>query len=277
MPRCNDPEKEILRREKIRIAHTGRKRPPISEETRKRMRDSAKGKTLSQKHRENISKSGKGRIPWNKGLRCPHKEETKKKIGLGNKGKVRSKEERELLSIKCSGRTHTEEERTKMRIKRKDRIISKDTCKNISKALTGKPKSEEHRQRLSEVRILSGCSRGERNPNWRGGIAYLPYCYKFNERRKKACRDFFGGFCIVTGVHQNDMIEKNSVHHIDHDKEQGCNGKPFNLVPMNRSEHSKEQHKKQEYIIYINKTLREGFKWGIWNEQEYIEKVMYDE
>jgi hypothetical protein len=46
---------------------------------------------------------------------------------------------------------------------------------------------------------------------------------------------------------------------------------------MNTSHHLREQYNKEEYATYINKTLREGFKWGIWNEQEYIEKVMYDE
>jgi len=31
------------------------------------------------------------------------------------------------------------------------------------------------------------------------------------------------------------------------------------------------------FFLYINKTLEEGFKWGIWNREEYIEKVMYVE
>lgn len=57
--------------------------------------------------------------------------------------------------------------------------------------------------------------------------------------------------------------------------EQECNGKPFNLVPMCSEHHAKEVKYEEEYKTYINKTLREGFKWGIWNEQEYMEKVMY--
>jgi len=66
-----------------------------------------------------------------------------------------------------------------------------------------------------------------------------------------------------------------NVHHIEHDKEEGCNGKPFNLVPMCDYHHRREVHHEEDYKAYINKTLREGFKWGIWNEQEYIDKVMY--
>lgn len=106
---------------------------------------------------------------------------------------------------------------------------------------------------------------------------YGKYCSKFNNKRKKAVRDFFGNTCICSGELESDLPYNLSIHHIDHDKEQGCNGKPFNLVPMNRRHHGFEGHHKEEYAMYINKTLREGFKWGIWNEQEYIEKVMYDE
>jgi len=65
-----------------------------------------------------------------------------------------------------------------------------------------------------------------------------------------------------------------SIHHIDHDKEQGCSGKPFNLVPMCPSCHSKEQYYEKEYQQYINKTLDEGFKWGIWSEHQYLAEVM---
>jgi hypothetical protein len=130
---------------------------------------------------------------------------------------------------------------------------------------------------LGKRRSELGLFTGEKNSNWKGGTSFGKYCPKFTTRRKNAVRNFFGGYCIVTGEHQHDHKIKHSVHHIDHDREQGCNGKPFNLVPMLKSENSKEINNKEEYKAYINKTLREGFKWGIWNEEEYIEKVMYAE
>ena len=107
--------------------------------------------------------------------------------------------------------------------------------------------------------------------------SFEPYCYKFNNRRKEACRDFFGRMSIISGTLESDCRKRLSIHHTDHNKNQGCDGIPFNLVPMTTAENSKEKWNEQEYQDYINKTLREGFKWGIWNEQEYIEKVMYDE
>jgi len=123
---------------------------------------------------------------------------------------------------------------------------------------------------------------GEGNPRWNGGTSFLPYCPKFNERRRKATRDFFNNLCICCGKHVSENIVGGkvvalSVHHSDHDKEQGCNGKPFNLVPLCHDCHTDEMWNQEEYHKYINKTLEEGFKWGIWNEEEYISKVMYPE
>ncbi|MCJ7636702.1 MAG: NUMOD3 domain-containing DNA-binding protein [Nitrososphaeraceae archaeon] len=152
--------------------------------------------------------------------------------------------------------------------------FSEETVKRMRIAKTGerntfygKCHSEESK---NKNRIAHS---GERSSNWKGGTSFFPYCNKFDKRRRKAVREFFNNLCICTGEPQ--YTKALSVHHIDHDKEQGCNGKPFNLVPMSDSHHSQEQYNKEEYKQYINKTLREGFKWGIWNEQEYMEKVMY--
>jgi hypothetical protein len=73
------------------------------------------------------------------------------------------------------------------------------------------------------------------------------------------------------------MPQNLEVHHIDHDREQGCNSKPFNLVPLCKECHIKEKTNQEEYRRYTNKTLRDGFAWGIWSETEYQLKVMYPE
>ena len=117
--------------------------------------------------------------------------------------------------------------------------------------------------------------RGENNPCWKGGLSFFPYCEKFNDLRREAVREFFGRRCLICGSDEIEFAKRLSVHHIDHDKEQGCNGKPFNLVPLCIKCHAKEICREEEYKLYINKTLSEGFKWGIWNEEEYIKKVMY--
>ena len=126
---------------------------------------------------------------------------------------------------------------------------------------------------------------GENSPVWKGGTSFYPYCDKFNRARKRACSNFFGDRCICCGKHVTEnIIGKRgykqvalSTHHIHHDKDEGCGDRPFNLVPLCHSCHASEGHNEEEYRKYINNTLREGFKWGIWIEQEYREKVMYPE
>ena len=67
-------------------------------------------------------------------------------------------------------------------------------------------------------------------------------------------REFFGYKCLACGKDEMELRMKLSIHHIDHDKEQGCNGKPFNLVPLCINCHSKEVHYEDEFKTYINKT-----------------------
>jgi len=281
MPACNNPDQEILRRQKIRVAHTGRKRAPISEETREKMRISGKIKIFTEDHKKHLGESNKGRIPWNKGMKCPHSEETKRKIGDGNKGKVRSKETREKLRNINTGKHPTQESINKRILKVIGCKRSEETKRKMSIASKGRKKSEETLKKISETKIQNGSAVGCKNPNWRGGTSFLPYCYKFNKCRRKATRNYYDNVCICCGKHVTENLVNNKtqwemdVHHVDHDKEQGCGGRSFNLVILCHSCHAKEQHHRKEYQDYINKTLREGFKWGIWSEQEYIEKVMY--
>jgi hypothetical protein len=173
------------------------------------------------------------------------------------------------------GYKQTEKHLTKLRAARKN--VSQETHDKISAAQEGKHHTPETCAKMSISRM------GDKNHTWKGGTSFFPYCEKFNSQRKRACRNFFHNRCICCGKHvieniTGEKIKRQvslSVHHIDHDKDQGCSGKPFNLVPLCHSCHAKELHNEEEYKKYINHTLIEGFKWGVWNEEEYIEKVMF--
>jgi len=192
----------------------------------------------------------RGKVPWNKGI--PVTESTRMKLSESQKGKKGNR----------FGKHHTKEAKEK-----------------IGNTHRGKPKSEDQIKKISANRIGKCCK--EQNPNWNGGISYIPYCFLFNERRRIAVRIFFGNKCICCSKEVSKNITLNgsqkelSVHHVDHDKEQGCNGKPFNLVPLCINCHSKELHHQQEYKININKILEEGFETGIWSKEQYECKVMY--
>jgi hypothetical protein len=221
-----------------------------------------------------------------------HSEETRKKMSDRHKGVPHSKEHSENIGKALKGREITWTD--KLRDFRIGKKATDETKQKMSKSHVGKNNhqfgkklSGEHKQKISETRIERGVATGCKNSQYIDGRKSFPYCDKFNERRKRAVRSFFGYFCIGCGKHQDENIiyykgkgyvyQKLAVHHVDHDKEQGCNGKPFNLIPLCRSCHSKEGNNQEEYRKYVNKTLQEGFKWGIWNEEEYKLKVMYDE
>lgn len=58
-----------------------------SEKTRKKMSNSAKGKTMSDEARKKMSKAHKGQVAWNKGKTGVFSEEARKKMSESKKGK----------------------------------------------------------------------------------------------------------------------------------------------------------------------------------------------
>lgn len=280
MPAPKGPRKNKEWRKKIGDVRRGKH---LSEETRKKVSEARKGMRFSEEHRKNLSISHKN-----------PSEETRKKMGAANKGRRLSEIARRAISER--NRNPSEETRKKISNAHKGKRLSEETRKKMSEYAKNRPEehrkkssntlkghtvSKETRKKMSESRKGKYCL--DKCYQWRGGRSSLPYCFKFNKRRRKAVRIFFGYFCICCGKHVTENIVKrwgqveHSVHHIDHDKEQGCNGKPFNLVPLCAECHAKELHHEQGYKNYINKTLEEGFKWGIWSREQYELEVMYPE
>jgi len=160
-------------------------------------------------------------------------------------------------------------------------ILKSQTRRGKNNPMFGRTHTERSRESISKKR--SGKYTGKNASGWKGGVSFLPYCFLFNKRRRNAVRTFFANRCICCGKNVNENITNTgkqkelSVHHIDHDKEQGCNGRPFNLVPLCIKCHSKELYHEQEYKNYINKTLNNGFEWGVWSREQYEIEVMYPE
>lgn len=103
----------------------------------------------------------------------------------------------------------------------------------------GKELSGEHKQKIS----------GENSCHWKGGTSFEPYCPKFNEKKREEIRNKYDRKCYLCGKDEKNNITKTnklrklSVHHTDFDKEQGCNGKTWKLVPLCMSCHSKLRSK----------------------------------
>lgn len=182
----------------------------ISQESRVKRSESSKKKIFTETHKENIrtSKIGEnnaayGKPSWNKGL---HLSEIHK----------------ENLSKSHADYHPTEE--TKEQI-----------CNTVKK-------------RIDEGKIKPwkpGCE----HPNWKGGISKLPYCEKWTEEKREEIRNQYNRKCYICAKDEKDNITRTvkqwklSVHHIDEDKEQGCNGKVWKLVPLCLQHHNSRKCK----------------------------------
>ena len=90
-----------------------------------------------------------------------------------------------------------------------------------------KNNGDSHKIRLKEIHNSPEVIKkriGERNPNWKGGISFEPYCSKFNNQFKERVRAFFSYECLICGKSQEENEIKLSVHHVDYDKNACCDG-----------------------------------------------------
>jgi hypothetical protein len=231
MPAPKDPEKYKLWKEKISNSKMGQgKGIPLSEDHKKKISDKLSNVPKSDSHKENISKSMVGNIPWNVGV--PHKDESKekmrakkigiplseehkKKIGESNKGKhenvVHTPEALEANRIAHLGKKASEETKEKMSIAHKGKVTWNKGIptpipirEKMSKNMKGIKRSEKFRKGMS----------GENNIRWNGGITpflktirELPEMYEWRSKvmKRDDYKDRFTGEC------GNGDLE---VHHI---------------------------------------------------------------
>jgi len=87
--------------------------------------------------------------------------------------------------------------------------------------------------------------KGKEHPNFNNWASKGEYCEKWDEPLRESIRNEFDRKCYFCGKEEKDNITKNgkirklSVHHIDADKEQGCNDKKWKLIPVCMNCHGK--------------------------------------
>lgn len=154
---------------------------------------------------------------------------------------------------KISGGNHwtrrlgiSEESRNRMSVARMgtDPWNKGKRCPEISERQMG-----EKNHMFGKVSPLKGVKRpdltGENANAWKGGISFEPYCPKFTERFKHQIRDHYDNCDFFSGLPDyicnvvNGKVWKLDVHHIDYNKNQGCEGVGWKLVPLSRKNHAK--------------------------------------
>lgn len=135
-------------------------------------------------------------------------EESKRKMSMAKRGKPLSEETKRKLSSNTSARRP--DVRAKMSIAAKNRPCNRK----------GEHHSEETKKRLSEIN--KGLKTGEKNPYWKGGTSFYPYCWKFNNGLKEKIRERDNRTCQLCGRTEKENLqlwkEKLCMHHVHYDK-----------------------------------------------------------
>lgn len=90
-----------------------------------------------------------------------------------------------------------------------------------------------------EFRIKRSCThQGITRDEWDGFITELPYCEKFNDECRESNRNKYNRQCFICDKPESQNItstgkqRKLSVHHVDMNKDQGCNNTKWKLIPV---------------------------------------------
>lgn len=208
-----------------------------SEETKKKMRESGKGKNTgnvwSEEQKKHQSDLMKG---------VPKSEEHKRKIGEAHKGRVFTEERRKQMSESRKGKSTnagwkmSEQQIELIRARNIGRKRSEEDKLKQSLATKGVPKGpmkEETKKKLAiintgkvysmESRIKHSCtSRGIPIEEFDKFACYVDYCPKFNFKFKERVREFFGRVCVECGKPESENPTRLCVHHVNYKKEACC-------------------------------------------------------
>lgn len=99
---------------------------------------------------------------------------------------------------------------------------------------------------------------------WKGFITEKIYCLKFNDARKELIRNKYDRKCFICNKTEFETGIRLSVHHVDMNKDQGCNNNSWKLIPVCQSCHNKLHTKFMEscivYVIELEES-KDGYKF----------------
>lgn len=128
-----------------------------------------------------------------------------------------------------------------------DDWVKQHTNKHLCKCGCGefiKIERRYYNTRIIPEYIHNHHTRGANHYMWNDGASFGEYCPKFNNSLKQAVRDQYNNCDFMSGL--PDTICNNGrkldVHHVDYNKQQGCDGHHWQLVPLSVSNHCKTSH-----------------------------------
>ena len=135
---------------------------------------------------------------------------------------------------------------------------------NLSKARLNYMKKHGHpfdglKLSLEHKRKISATRQGIIIEDWDKFISFEPYCPKFDIKLKEKIRNRDERKCCICGKSEILNGERLSVHHIDGDKMQGCDGKKFYLSALCRRCNARKDNDEKEFLIVANSQVYNVF------------------
>lgn len=171
----------------------------------------------------------------------------RRSISEANSGKVRAlgireKQSRRMVEYHKTHTHHFLGKNRKLEVRMKIAKTNKEKGIRPSPPI-GRVCTEETRRKRSAA--FQGLSLDE----WNGYTSFEPYCSLFNIELKEKIRNRDNRVCVLCGKSEILNGARLSVHHIDGDKMQGCNGKKWHLVALCKSCNSKSDTLEKEFLL----------------------------
>ena len=112
------------------------------------------------------------------------------------------------------------------------KIVNDQTCKECCIKLSNERKENKQKPEF----LNSGV--------WKPHVIKTPYCSKFNTKCKESNREKYGRKCFICGKPESENItstgkvQRLSVHHVNLNKDQGCNNHQWSLIPVCLEHHA---------------------------------------
>lgn len=247
------------------------KHKPHLKETRDKISNALKGKIKLPEHRKRLSESKRG--GKNPLFGKSRSEETKNKIRAANRISCRTQEFRDSIRERVSGEKNPQfgkalSEETKLKISNslKEYYQIPGSKEKVIKSCTGRVQPESMKLKLSEMR------KGDKNPCWKGGHAYEPYCILFNKEFKERVRNFFDNTCVLCGKPQSERLRKLCIHHVIYNKNACCDDSERLFVPLCGSCHGKTNKDRDYWQEYFTKEINEKYGGKCYlTKEEYLQ------
>jgi transposase len=110
----------------------------------------------------------------------------------------------------------------------------------------------------AEIRSNSEAHAKELHNRWMGGISNK-YCYHWTEELRESIREKHGRKCFLCDKTEEDNGQRLSVHHVDMNKNQGCGGHSWKLVPLCKRCHARAHANRYKwYTVIMHKLYLES-------------------